>query len=246
MLVEDSRRLLISNLDLGGLAVPTAYGWDDKAVPGSYPLDMPSIEFFRLYPNASEFKVGTAARMSATFAVVSPAIRLPARPSRRVVDAGYFDNYGMDVISHWLIQNKQYVVDHTSGVLVIQIRAYPLETDGLSFEHVKPDPFTTIISAVSAPVEALVTARGSAAYHRNNELLGVLNQAFNSEGRPKDYFATAVFELNGSAALSWYLPGSEKTDISKGFYENVNGQWKVNSRTQFQLDAISKWFGKGG
>jgi hypothetical protein len=190
--------------------------------------------------------VGTAARMSATFPVVSPAVRLPGRPNRRVVDAGYFDNYGMDVITQWLIQNKKAVTDHTSGVLIIQIRGYPLEKDGTSFENVKSDPFTTIVSAVSAPVEALVTARGAAAYHRNNELLGILNQLYNSEGRPSDYFATAIFELNGNAALSWYLTTSEKNEITNGFYEMTNNGWTVNSKHRKQLEAISKWFGKGG
>ena len=42
------------------------------------------LEFFKLFPDAHDtFEIGTAARMSATFPVVSPAVSLPTiRPPR--------------------------------------------------------------------------------------------------------------------------------------------------------------------
>ena len=57
-----------------------------------------AVEFFRLFPAAHDrFEVGTAARLSATFPYVSPGVSLPTDPPRRVVDAGYFDNYGVNL-----------------------------------------------------------------------------------------------------------------------------------------------------
>jgi hypothetical protein len=131
-------------------------------------------------------------------------------------------------------------------VLVLQIRGYPLEDDGDRFTWIKQDAFTTLAAAVSAPVEALLTARGSSAYHRNNELLDILNRTFNAEGRPSDYFATVVFELNGSAALSWYLTTPQKTAIAKGFYNQSANVWTVKPEIQAKMGVIGQWFGTGG
>src|SRR5262249_11055263 len=78
MLVEDGRRLLISNLDLkeiteseGSLFIADD---DEFNCEGSYSLS--AVEFYRLFPSADEFRLSTAVRMSASFPYVSPAAAL--------------------------------------------------------------------------------------------------------------------------------------------------------------------------
>ncbi|QJW99706.1 patatin-like phospholipase family protein [Frigoriglobus tundricola] len=254
MMVEDSKRLLISNHDLKALTEPQTYRLDAKSGPGAAPLALPGVEFFRLFPEATDFRLGTAARMSATFPIVSPAVNLPTEPIRRVVDAGYFDNYGLDVIVHWLLQNKDAVMEHTSGVLIIQVRAYPLEDAGAQFGATPQSPISTLVASVSAPMEALFTARGSAAYHRNNQLLSAANAVFNAPPQPENFLATTVFELDGTAALSWYLTQAQQRDIARGFYKlslptnqggtDYNGEIqerKVRPEIDAKLNAIRDW-----
>ncbi|WP_372574966.1 hypothetical protein [Ruegeria jejuensis] len=85
MLVESSKPLLITNLYMGSLPAVDA---------GEM------IEFFGVYPCArSSFSMATAVRMSATFPYISPALSLPAQPRQRVVDAGYYDNYGVSLVN---------------------------------------------------------------------------------------------------------------------------------------------------
>lgn len=243
MLVEDSKRLLVSNLDLAGLTAPRAPRVGDP----SPRLGTPAVEFFRLYPDATAFRVGTAARMSATFPVVSPAVRLPGRPTRRVVDAGYFDNYGVDVLAGWLTAHRKAVLEHTSGVLVVQVRGYPLDVEGTHFRDADPSPVGKLVAAVSAPLEALTNARGGAAHHRDDGQLDALARGFNGvDGRPADFFATAVFELNQSAALSWYLTNAERRQVAEGFYERAGDGWRVRREVRAKLDAVAAWFGDGG
>jgi hypothetical protein len=143
MLVEDGRRLLISNLDLSfaprnvgammldadsSLLRPQINQFgafvDGGVVPGSDLYSLTAVEFFRLFPRASSFRVGTAARMSATFPLISPAVTLPTLPPRSVVDAGYYDNFGINLVSLWTDRRnvKQWLVENTSGVLILQIR----------------------------------------------------------------------------------------------------------------------------
>jgi hypothetical protein len=248
MLVEDSRRLLVSNLDLRNLAVavgPLGGERPDGDLRGQYSRS--GLEFFKLFPEAhSTFQVGTAARMSATFPVVSPAVSLPTVPARRVVDAGYFDNYGVDLASMWMIQNRMELLKHCGGVAIVEIRAFPLQERGREF-HPGGDPeqaeaaglLADAVSTVSTPLRAVLRARANASYHRNNELLATLDHAFNTAVEANDpFFRRFVFELNTDASLNWYLSSEEKKGIA-GRYRNDPG-------VQSQAKALAEWFGDGG
>src|SRR5690348_15616845 len=105
---------------MGGKLIEGQAGQEE----GLYSLT--GLEFFKLFPLATDFQVATAVRMNATFPLVSPTVELPTRTRRRVVDAGYYDNYGIQVASAWLQMNREWLVENTSGVLLVQIR------DGLS------------------------------------------------------------------------------------------------------------------
>ena len=61
--------------------------------------------------------------MNATFPYVSPAVRLPVSPARRVVDAGYYDNYGINVAASWIQEHREWIRLHTSGVVLIQVQS---------------------------------------------------------------------------------------------------------------------------
>ncbi|MDY3557013.1 patatin-like phospholipase family protein [Gemmata sp. JC717] len=246
VMVEDSKRLFVSNLNLDAVAVPRAHRLDT-----SPDLDLTGVEFFRLFPGASAFTVRTAARMSATFPVVSPAVPLPVTPTRRVVDAGYFDNYGIDVLANWLLVHQKEVRANTSGVLLIQVRAYPLEGGGRTFESDAQSPFDLIIGAVSAPLQAVLTARSWAAYHRNNALLGEVDRVFRDAAKDRPFFTTVTFEQQREAALSWYMTKEQKMQVIAGFYQKQrDGTWAVREdpkplyNVRQKLDAIREWFGK--
>jgi len=81
------------------------------------------VEFARAFDRANGFRLATAARMSATAPMISPAVYLPSDPELRVADSGFYDNYGMDVAAAWLFRNRCWLKANTSGVLLVQIRA---------------------------------------------------------------------------------------------------------------------------
>ncbi len=137
-LVEDGRRLLISNLDLRDIAAESAPTL--TLTPGGMPshavkrLSRSAVEFFRLFPAAhGRFEVGTAARLNATFPFVSPSVNLPTDPPRRVVDAGYFDNYGTGLLAAWLHRHRDAVREYCSGVAIVEVRAFPMEREKNAF-----------------------------------------------------------------------------------------------------------------
>ena len=109
MMIEDGRRLLISNLDLRYPASNDGHrlGYDQDRPDALADLNRnyshEALELFRLFPQSrGRFALSTAVRMSASFPYFSPAVPLPTKPRRRVVDAGYFDNYGVSLAAAFL------------------------------------------------------------------------------------------------------------------------------------------------
>ena len=45
--------------------------------------------------------------MNASFPYISPAVSLPVDPPRRVVDAAYYDNYGVNLAAAWAYMNRE-------------------------------------------------------------------------------------------------------------------------------------------
>ena len=82
------------------------------------------MEFFRLFPKADHFTLRTAVRLNATFPVLSPAAALPTNPPRRVVDAGYYDNYGLLVAARWIERHEKWLAETKTEVWVLPLWVY--------------------------------------------------------------------------------------------------------------------------
>ncbi|AGA31318.1 patatin-like phospholipase family protein [Singulisphaera acidiphila] len=255
MMVEDGRRLLISNLDLtfatrslGSMFLEAdsrksnvqedaarATGQHAPGIPNEL-YSLSAVELFRLFPNAHEFSVATAARMSASFPWISPVVSLPTAPSRRVVDAGYYDNYGVNLAAMWLVEMQDWLVENTSGVLVVQIRdqvSQEARTEvGKDSEFERPSSGLGLLldrltwqvgryiinpgfQPLNTPLHGLSTARQWSMSFRNDEQIELLNDIFleNHEMKCKNpqFFETVVFECPVEAALNWKLSDRERS-----------------------------------
>jgi hypothetical protein len=250
--------LLITNLDLGGQTQLACANLNEPLanIP-SERQSVPVVEFWRAFPNAYEtFQIKTAARMSATFPFVGPGVSLPTNPRRRVVDAGYFDNFGINLAAVWLYRHRKAIIDHTSGVVIIEVRAYPrrkekLLTDparfGVDAKTAKKSPelFTWALAEVSTPAEAIINLYSRGAYFRNDIQLDILNEMFNTElyntkanltAEPgKKFLTTVVFECDQEAALSWTLPARDYAAIKESFRPDSG-----------EVKRLREWFGNGG
>ena len=69
MLVEDGRRLLITNLDFGDLVTTAGEMIVDEDTSGQYGshFSVASVPFFELFPMAVDFRLSTAVRISRPF-----------------------------------------------------------------------------------------------------------------------------------------------------------------------------------
>lgn len=225
MLVEDGRRLLISNLDLSELTASRVH-W---IVPGDPRGDVASVGAHQLAsllsPEAwKALPISTAARLSAAFPWVSPAPVVRLRPRRRAVDAGYFDNYGLDLLSSWLREcfehHRSWIEAHVARVLVIQIRDNVSEL-GLAEDRRRApgrEASTALargLEGLTGPVEGVLSARESGMVFRNDAHLETVTWMYEHAFGAKEpqFLRTTIFEFKGEASLSWYLTRHELGQI---------------------------------
>src|SRR5579862_9375065 len=208
MLVEDGRRLVIGNVDLS--RVTTNYvSWIGGTGPEATSVSAVHLE--ELFPGAlRELPLATAARLSASFPYVSPAAVLPTVPRRRVVDAGYYDDYGLALACDWLRAcvetDRAWLERHVSAVLVIQIRD---EVSELSVHETAARPpggraWGRGFEWLTSPIAGVLAAREAVMLFRNDAALAGVTAALDP-----GFLTTTVFEFKGEASLSWYLTTAE-------------------------------------
>lgn len=232
MMVEDGRRLIISNLGLEKITEtlsPRCVG-DEECRSSISAVELLACPGQGL----EELPLSTVARMNATFPWVTSAALLPSQPARRVVDAGYYDNYGVDIASLWIRKNADWLAAHTSGVLLVQLRDAKT-ADTRRDLTVPPGPgyFAGWVSALTTPLEAFLRAREASMSFRNDDEIGLLAADPRLAPSP-GFFATALFEFGGEAPLNWYLSEADvaalAVDPPGDTLDRVAAWWAARSR----------------
>jgi hypothetical protein len=208
-IIEEGGPLLISNLDLG-----TVRG---------------GMEFFKLFPGTRGLKLSTAARMNAAFPYVTPATSLPTDPPLRPVDAGYYDNYGVSLAADWMTKNNdkawlKVLEDNTSGIVLIQIRAYPLSLAE------KRGPLSWISNGaqwLTAPIEGYTTVYKKAMLSRNQNKIEALEKYFNSNRGGVSFFSSFVLQCDEEAPLSWNITSANRDRLKSSLLRPTN-QTQIN------------------
>ena len=218
-MAETGLPLIISNLDLDSV-------YRDKKE---------AVELFKLLPGTqAKLRVQTAVRMSATFPFISPSVRLPTNPPYRIIDAGYYDNFGIEVAVSYLSEPaiQAWLKNCTSGIMVVQIRAWPQGAgDSPPPKPKQPgrvERMTNTFAWATTPFEGVANARGTTNFFRNRrelcQLQNLYRDATANARKPvgsecqddTDFLQTIVFEpqtLNENATFTWDLQTHELAEI---------------------------------
>jgi hypothetical protein len=263
MMIEDGRRLLISNLDMRYPASNDGHLLDyDPERPETLKnytrnYSHEAAELFRMFPQSKDkFALSTAVRMSASFPYFSPAVPLPTKPRRRVVDAGYFDNYGVSLAASYLFskKNAEWFAEHVSKIVIVQIRDGQSE-DERRLEAI-PDTGTRkkglssllsrSLEEITSPIEGLNNGRVGTCSFRNDGLLELLSTYFERErGEPgprecaqaRRFFTVVNFEYPGHVALSWHLAKSEKEQILSALSDP-----QASKEVRSKIESLLEWW----
>jgi hypothetical protein len=240
MMVEDGRQLLVSNLDLNYMVDWASYDDPDaggaEPAPGEGPRRTYSaVEFYRLFPEAvGQFRLRTAVRLNASFPVFSPAAELPTNPPRRVVDAGYYDNYGLSVATRWIEKNRGWFERNDVPVWVVQLWTYGYDQRGgalvtreegdlLGADRTRRAVAGGGLRSSTAPVSGLFAAWRANMSYRGDERLN-----------------RVLLDLNATRGV--YQP-----PLGYRFRKDIGGvalpmNWVLTSRSLAQVNAESREF----
>ena len=266
LMIEDGRRLLISNLDLGALIGSAGSEMVANGAPGAARLySLSALEFYRLFPEATRFRLNTGVRMNASFPYVSPSVSLPTDPTRRVFDAGGYDNYGIQVSAAWIRKNFDWLLANTSGVVLVQIRD-AISTDArLGVADIPSGLLNRLYRGFrffTSATEAAESARTSSAMFRNDQDVADLSERFaEAAGGDSSFFTTVIFENSAEVtyrppdpgawpgdttvasdtvsgvALDWYLTRAERDSLIAAIPTPASGGLWVNRQRRLKRIA---------
>jgi len=215
-MTERGEFLLMSNLELDGLA-----GGRD---------------FFQFFPYSQPtLTLATAVRMNSAFPIVTPSVSLPARFADRVGDAGYLDNYGIWLSSEWIWKNRGWLTSYTSGVILLQIRAYPNTVSAAPTTLV--DRFSVGMHWLTSPLDLVLGGRYAMMEKRNQEAVRKLDEYFNLEHAPK-FFQHVVLESGYAAVpLSWSLTTADRERLDVALRSDTQLSWSPGKQEREQIES---------
>ena len=124
-IVNDGRRMIISPQGVSYMmAAPIALEDPDA-------VDIDAVDFGRLFAeqDAEDLRFLTGLRINATFPYILPNVYLPSSPQIEVVDAGFRDNFGLKSAVRFAHVYKDWILENTSGVVLVQVTGFGRETD---------------------------------------------------------------------------------------------------------------------
>ena len=123
-ITNDGRKLFISPQPVSYLS---SGGLDSLSIKET---KVKGVDFRRLFINhgADSLRFISALRMSATFPYVTPNQILPSYPPLETMDSGIADNFGIEDGLRFVYVFRDWISQHTGGVVVLSIRDSEKET----------------------------------------------------------------------------------------------------------------------
>ena len=213
VITRDSRTMLISTQPISFLMRPV---FDSNNIKTIAPDAVDFTSFF-YKQDPLNMRMLTALRMNATFPYVLPNVWLPSEPVIDVMDAGFRDNFGEQVGIRFVHVFRDWILQNTRGVLLIQIR--DRKTGGWEY----PFESTDITEIITKPLLLLQYNWYKMQEYNQNDLLSVI------EGYMGNNFYKMTFQYepkiaNAGAALNFHLSRQEKLDIADAINNAPNQQ----------------------
>lgn len=211
---NDNRLMVISPQPVSYMMRPP---FSYQGVNAAHRIDAVDYAALMSAHNPLNLRFATALRMNATFPFAFPSVQMPTQPTLGLVDAGFRDNYGLEMATRFAAIFWRWIRANTSGVVIVSIRSYAraeeiAEATSQSLGELIFDPLGPIFD-----IDALQN------YHHDNYLAYLRSKI----GYNKVEVVNFVYEptlLHQDASLSLHLTQREKNDILKAMQLPKNQQ----------------------
>lgn len=206
-IANDGRKLYIS-------AQPLSFMCTSAEILDKPDQKMRGVDFQSFFAANSpgNLRFLSALRMSASFPYITPNISLPASPRVEIMDAGISDNYGLADALKFINVFKNWISNHTDGVVLVVIR------DNEPNAPIALMPAPSVIDRLTYPISSVYNNLTKMQDINNDlnlelikerlavdlDLIEISYDAFEEEGTP---------EGEERASLSWHLTTEEKNHV---------------------------------
>ncbi|NUM51609.1 MAG: patatin-like phospholipase family protein [Flavobacteriales bacterium] len=200
-IINESRRLLIS-------AQPVSYLCRNQRNQANEGTVSDCIDFSHLLKKqeAGNVRFSSVLRMNATFPYILPSTHLPTYPSIQVMDAGMRDNFGISVCAKFIHTFRDWLIQHTGGVILINIR------DTHKGAHSETNfSQRTIMQSLMSPLGSLYENIFVIQDYNNDDLLH-----YSGSWYPNHFNVLNLYLKNNPTdkiSLSFHLTGKEKRQV---------------------------------
>ena len=217
-IVNDGRRLLVAS---------QPYGFMNGPIETKGEVGPENVEFIKLFePNlARSVKFTSVLRMNSTFPYILPMVTLPTTPEIQIMDAGIRDNYGTKSTVRYVDALSEWIKEHTSGVVIVEIRDIKKDYDTKEEEMTLSKRF----------MRPIMNFYGN--YHHSQEYNATeLVETLSSKDIPVEV-STFVLRNDPSEmiSLSWHLTQREKNDIQRIFNNDYN-----QNQMEYLIDLLKE------
>lgn len=202
VVIRDERKLFISAQPVSYLTRP----FDKKGELSHSRVDGIDFREYFAENNADSLRFSTALRMNATYPYILPNVVLPTEPAVEVMDAGIRDNYGFETTMRFLYAFKDWINEHTGGIILVNINSSDAEILGKSFTG------RNFFNRVFDPIGNLYSNWTEIQNYHQNYLFYYARDWFNGRAEWVE-FNYIPGEKEEAASMSFHLNLSEKKDV---------------------------------
>lgn len=210
-ITADGRKLLICSQPVSYMTWPQ-YRDTQRRV-----RDIDGVDFMHYFAaqHPGQLRITSAIRMNATFPYVLPNVYLPTQPIIDVMDAGLRDNFGQETSLRFLHVFRNWINNHTSGVISIVIR------DSRKNQAMPPAKEKALPEMIMEPLFTIQRTWSNYQDFEQDDLTAYAEHFFRVP------FSRIIFQYvpkegTETAALNWHLTGREKTDIDESLLSPAN------------------------
>lgn len=222
-LLNDARRLVISPQGVSYMMRP------QEAENSPLGLEIDAVDFGKLFAeqDADSLAFTSALRMNCTYPYILPNAFLPTRPMLEVMDAGFRDNYGIESAARFLHVFRDWIVENTGGVVVVQVRCWE------KIDSVEATDRKGVLSGLFSPVTALGNLTMMQDYEQDNAL-SLLGDLLGAGQLEVVRFLYRPVKKDREASMNLHLSKLDKLDLHDAFFSPEN---------QASLERLKKLLG---
>jgi len=210
-IVNDGRRMIISPQGVSYMTKTPVVDSKRNTVKAD------AVDFGKIFKeqDAMNLKFTTALRMNATYPYILPNVHLPSSPKIEVLDAGFRDNHGITSATRFIHVFKDWIVENTSGIILIQIDT----KDGIN--EVTPSDEDGLIGSIFNPLGIAGKLLKLQEFEHDTNL-GFIFDLLGEENFDVIRFSYQPTKQNEKASMTYHLTEREEQDILSAFYLEEN------------------------